>query len=225
MIDLQLEMDLIGGASRAPIMAGETPPTEKKTRPKTAPNLALWLLPTGEWRRPQKWPWMAVNDRGEVWTAGPRMNRVPRPYVATATHKSGYKRVAGLHRSWIVCEAWHGPCPPGMEVCHGNGVPHDDRPSNLRWGTKTENGQDKADHGHVPGQKLTPADVPKIIRAKRRGTASRKIAARLGVSTKTVREIATGEKWNHVARRMKRAQKRPTRRQAVEEFPDGNNKE
>lgn len=39
----------------------------------------------------------------------------------------------------IVLEAFCGPCPDGMEVLHGNGIRTDNRLSNLRYGTRSEN--------------------------------------------------------------------------------------
>ena len=43
-----------------------------------------------------------------------------------------------VHR--LVCEAFHGPAPPGQPlVLHRNEVSTDNRPSNLKWGTQAEN--------------------------------------------------------------------------------------
>ena len=42
-----------------------------------------------------------------------------------------------VHR--LVCEAFHGPCPPGMEVLHLDENGLNNRPENLRWGTRKEN--------------------------------------------------------------------------------------
>lgn len=48
----------------------------------------------------------------------------------------------------LVLEAFVGPCPPGMESLHRNGVRTDCRLSNLRWGTSAENKADTRAHGH-----------------------------------------------------------------------------
>ena len=42
-----------------------------------------------------------------------------------------------LHR--LVCEAFHGPPPDGMEVLHRDGNKLNCREDNLRWGTRLEN--------------------------------------------------------------------------------------
>jgi len=39
----------------------------------------------------------------------------------------------------LVCEAFHGPCPPGMETLHLDENGLNNRAENLRWGTRKEN--------------------------------------------------------------------------------------
>jgi len=55
-----------------------------------------------------------------------------------------YKQVK-LHR--LVMEAFAGPCPLGMEVCHRNGCHVDARLANLRYGTRQSNVRDAVAHG------------------------------------------------------------------------------
>lgn len=63
----------------------------------------------------------------------------------------GYPRI-GLHldgQCWqrevhaLVAEAFIGPRPDGMEVCHGDGNPANAHVGNLRYGTHSENEFDK----------------------------------------------------------------------------------
>ena len=42
----------------------------------------------------------------------------------------------------LVLEAFIGPCPDGLEACHWNDVPDDNRLENLRWATKSANRHD-----------------------------------------------------------------------------------
>ena len=42
-----------------------------------------------------------------------------------------------VHRA--VCEAFHGPCPVGLETLHLDEDGLNNRPENLRWGTRKEN--------------------------------------------------------------------------------------
>ena len=51
---------------------------------------------------------------------------------------------SGIHR--LVMLAFVGPCPEGMEVCHNNGIPDDNRLENLRYGTRSENIYDAVKH-------------------------------------------------------------------------------
>lgn len=67
----------------------------------------------------------------------------------------GYRKVVlcnGEHRlgrkvHQIVAEAFHGPCPDGMEVRHRNGDKTQNAASNLRYGTRSENTFDQVEHG------------------------------------------------------------------------------
>lgn len=60
---------------------------------------------------------------------------------AAHRHRSHYVHV-------LVLEAFVGPCPgPNYETCHGNGVGVDNRLSNIRWDTRSENTHDRVRHG------------------------------------------------------------------------------
>lgn len=50
-----------------------------------------------------------------------------------------------VHR--VVLEAFVGPQPEGMEGCHRNGDPRDNRLENLYWGTRSDNVRDAVSHG------------------------------------------------------------------------------
>lgn len=63
---------------------------------------------------------------------------------ATLT-RDGKCTAVKVHR--VVLEAFVGPCPDGMESCHGNGDPTDNRVANLRWDTPKSNGEDRVKHG------------------------------------------------------------------------------
>jgi hypothetical protein len=76
--------------------------------------------------------------------------------MLSETTDQGYNRVSlndsagrsltlGVHR--IVLEAFHGPPPrTGLQCCHINGDPSDNRVENLRWGTARENVRDRVAH-------------------------------------------------------------------------------
>ena len=106
-------------------------------------------------RRPVPgFPGLYVDEEGTVWSlrggrftpraqhrAGAGHLRIsvrtrPRPHPPTGTW---------VHR--LVALAWHGPAKEdGLEVCHKNGDPRDNRPENLYWGTRTQNRRDAEAH-------------------------------------------------------------------------------
>lgn len=58
-------------------------------------------------------------------------------YERVVLFKGGQKRHFRVSR--LVCEAFHGSCPEGMECLHINGDKSDNRAENLKWGTHLEN--------------------------------------------------------------------------------------
>lgn len=100
-----------------------------------------------------------VSDEGRVkshyWS--------PPKILKAGTVKAGYKLVAlaqggvstsfNVHR--LVLEAFVGPSPAGTECCHGPGGPADNRLSNLRWDTPTENHFDQVRQGTHGGIRKT----------------------------------------------------------------------
>lgn len=66
-------------------------------------------------------------------------------YPATLITVDGTRINVKIHR--VMCEAFYGPCPPGHEVRHLNGIKTDNRIENLRWGTGSENIRDTIRHG------------------------------------------------------------------------------
>jgi hypothetical protein len=78
--------------------------------------------------------------------------RVLRPGVNPQTgrrlvvlYRDGSGRTHNLYP--LVLTAFVGPRPPGMEACHNDGDHTNDRLSNLRWDTSSENSYDIVRHG------------------------------------------------------------------------------
>src|SRR6185437_7645456 len=57
----------------------------------------------------------------------------------------GVRRKVYIHRA--VAEAFIGPCPEGQEVRHGPNGKLDNRATELRYGTSSENNYDIVEHG------------------------------------------------------------------------------
>jgi NUMOD4 motif. len=97
-----------------------------------------------------------VSDKGEVASLPtPTWNR--RSIIAQVRNvaRGGYWYVT-LHRDGkqfsrkvhqIVCEAFHGSRPDGAVTRHLDGNPTNNVPSNLAWGTYTQNQLDTVAHG------------------------------------------------------------------------------
>lgn len=74
--------------------------------------------------------------------------RVLKPWENQVGHKYvqlGRKDKRIVHR--LVLETFVGPCPEGMEACHWNDVPGDNRLENLRWDTRRANSLDRQRNG------------------------------------------------------------------------------
>jgi hypothetical protein len=108
--------------------------------------------------------------------------------------------------SRLVCEAVNGPPPtPAHQAAHscGNGHLACVAKKHLSWKTPKENSADRVTHGTLAlGEKngrakLTEAQVREIIAL--RGKQQRKeIAARFGVTPRTISDIQSGRNWTQV---------------------------
>ncbi len=163
------------------------------------------------------------ND-GTMWScrrAGAIRNRVgPWRELHGRKHQRGHRVVSlfdgnkkkSFYTHRLVLEVFRGACPSGMECCHGNGNPQDNRVENLRWGTRSENVLDSVRHGtHKgglgggggPGGKkvITDEDVRRIRRqwatenpgrSRKAKELATKLAVIFGVSAGHVLNIANG---------------------------------
>lgn len=72
---------------------------------------------------------------------------------AVTLYVNSVSKVRLVHQ--LVLEAFVGPRPEGMQGCHNNGQPFDNRPENLRWDTRSANALDSVRHGTHPEAKKT----------------------------------------------------------------------
>jgi hypothetical protein len=118
--------------------------------------------------------------------------------------RAGYLRVKidgqprSLHR--LIAEAFHGPCPEGQECRHLNGDRADNRPSNLCWGTRSENMRDRVRHGTLnirgernPNAKLSDDDVRDIRQLLSLGCLQREVGRQFGVTQVMISRIKLGK--------------------------------
>jgi len=78
-------------------------------------------------------------------------------HCALHLRKYGSTTTVSLHR--LVLTMFSGPAPEGMECCHENGNPSDNRLVNLRWDTRLENLRDRIRHGQLHHNSLKPTCV------------------------------------------------------------------
>lgn len=96
-----------------------------------------------------------VPVRGQLLTIRPH-----RGYPAAKLSVNGVSRWRCVHI--LICEAWYGPRPPGLECRHLDDDRTNASPSNLRWGTRAENMADRVRNGIDPNRSKTrcPQDHP-----------------------------------------------------------------
>ena len=131
------------------------------------------------WRPIEGWDDYEVSDQGRLrsWKfcrrtprdVLPRILRqdvLPVGYRQITLKDKGTRRREYTHR--LVLAAFVGPCPEGHQVAHWNGDKSDNRLTNLRYCTASENYDDKIRHGaDTRGTRnynasLTAADVQKL---------------------------------------------------------------
>jgi HNH endonuclease/NUMOD4 motif len=114
----------------------------------------------------------------------------------------GRRRDVNVHR--LICEAFHGPCPPGMQCAHNDGSRTNNASDNLRWTTPSENQFDRIDHGtalagtQIANSKLNPSAVIAIRRRRENGERCIDIAKDFGVSQYAISKVCLRKNWSHI---------------------------
>ena len=113
-----------------------------------------------------------------------------------SVHLGKYTRGIPVHQ--LVMLAFQGAPPPGTEAMHLNGIPTDNRPENLRYGTHSENMIDmyRSGKGRL---KLTPEEVRQIRFGLHCGWTMRELAGAYGVSRTSICDIGKGRRYAWVA--------------------------
>ena len=146
-----------------------------------------------------------ITKTGKIWSN--LTNRYLRPgvrrgYLGVVVWKNKKKYNRYVHR--LVLETYIGPCPEGMESRHLNGNRLNNKIKNLVWGTRKQNGKDRAKHGTSKGEnngrsKLTNKVVRLIIRMYQTGMYSQKqIGKRFNVDQTTIHYIVTQKTWKNI---------------------------
>jgi hypothetical protein len=119
-----------------------------------------------------------------------------RSYLSVPLGRTAHRNIHVL-----ICEAFHGPRPPGHEVAHNDGNSFNNTADNLRWATKQENNADRDRHGtwtrgetHGPC-KMTEQQVHETRRLCTLGFTAPKVAAIVGIQPGNVYNIKNGKSW------------------------------
>lgn len=121
-------------------------------------------------------------------------------YIGVMYLDGAWKRCR-VHR--LVLEAFVGPCPAGMIVCHNNGVRDDNRLENLRYDTAASNVRDMYKHGTRPyglacGGKLCVGQVLAIRLRRSRGESLASLAEAFNVHQATISNVAKRRAYSKV---------------------------
>jgi hypothetical protein len=164
-----------------------------------------------EWKDISNWPFHQVSNLGRIRVLPGGIvggkNRVVRE-IKLRSHTIGARGYPVIDQGrkhhyihHLVLNAFHGPCPAGMECRHLNGNRTDNRyPENLVWGTRSENKCDSTKHGTgARNLKLTQSQVDEIrsIMKNNSNYSQTKIAKEYGVSQATISYICNNKYWKH----------------------------
>lgn len=156
------------------------------------------------WKNIENYPQYEVSDFGNV----RRGSRYIKPwrqgkYLKISFSNNGIVTKEYIHR--LVAIAFLGkPVSEKLDVAHNNGNPQDNRLSNLRWATRSENMADCVKHktiargeknGHA---KITANDVKEMRKLRAMGKTFERIAANYPICRQTVQDAVYGKNWKHV---------------------------
>ena len=170
----------------------------------------LWLPVVGyeglydvsNWGRVRSLDKWVKNQSGAYFKPGRILKLCPGHYPNVKLSKAGVLRTREVHV--LVAEAFLGPCPEGMEVCHGPGGKKDNRLCNLSYGTHSQNQLDKYRDGTMTcGEKrfnavLTAPLAREIKLRHKKGEPCRQIAEHLNLPLMSVRHCAKHRSWKHI---------------------------
>lgn len=125
----------------------------------------------------------------------------PDGYLCLVLTKDGKPYTRKPHQ--LVAEAFIGPKPEKMQVCHNDGSRTNNHYKNLRYDTFAGNIADKSKHGtqnigeRNGRSKLTKSQIL-AIKEMLPYTSRREIGIKFGVTRQYIGTIANGKYWKHI---------------------------
>lgn len=150
------------------------------------------------------YPGYFAGEDGHVYRNGTLRKPISngRGYLRIKTSINNVQKDAYVHR--MVCEAYHGPCPPDHECRHLDGSRSNNVPSNLEWATKAVNEADKVRHGTLNwgernGLSVLTEETVTIARARAAaGEQVKQIATDLGIAANVLANAVRGKTWHRL---------------------------
>lgn len=157
-------------------------------------------------------PGYEVSDLGRVRSFWGRGTSGMRPFarlMVLVVRAQGYPWVnlrRGCQRAvhGLVAEAFLGPTPEGMEVRHLDGNKRNAALSNLAYGTRSENYEDRERHGTGNRGRVRSRgqdgslNVVAIRKIRDSGLSGTVLARELGVSSRAIYAARRRETWKHL---------------------------
>lgn len=177
-----------------------------------------------EYRDIPGFPGYRVGDDGSVWSCRGRLRQrgirgggygitgkwqklsqhlTRQGHLRATLYRNAKPIAVGVHR--LVLLSFVGPCPDGLEGCHNDGNPRNNRPDNLRWDTSLANAADKIRHGRdCRGEKcvtaVLTADQVRAIRAEyipgKFGLS--RLADKYGITKTAISRILSRRSWAYL---------------------------
>jgi NUMOD4 motif/HNH endonuclease len=122
----------------------------------------------------------------------------------TLSHKNSAKPYRAAR---LVCSAFHGPCPEGLECAHLDGISQNDKADNLAWVSHSENCAHQKIHGTAykkargenhGASKLTNQQVKELRSDYERTLNYAATGRKFGISDSHARKIVKCQLWAHV---------------------------
>ncbi len=133
-----------------------------------------------------------------------KVNKYPKTnYLFVKLRKNKKQYCRSVHS--LILRTFVGPRPDKMQCCHNDGKPHNNKLSNLRWDTPSNNQKDRIKHGtHQFGEKNASAKLNELqVRviyylSHNSNMLHREIAKLFNIRRSTVTKIKSKTRWSYI---------------------------